>query len=74
MLQRVKESGIASALRASNIHVIEAAEPPFRPYKPGLVMNAMLGLMTGFLSAVGVAFMRIAPTAGFRRPGISASI
>ncbi len=49
MLQRVKEAGIASALRASNIRVVDPAQRPGGPYKPDVANNTMLGLLTGVL-------------------------
>ena len=36
MLQHVKEAGIASALHASNVRVVDPARPPAQPYKPNL--------------------------------------
>lgn len=52
MLSRVKESSIASAMRASNIRVVDAAQPADFPYKPSLPRNAALGLFGGlFLGA-----------------------
>ncbi len=47
MLQHVREAGIASALHASNVRVVDEALPPLRPYKPSLVLNSMLGLFAG---------------------------
>ena len=55
MLQRVKEAGIASALRASNVRVVDPAQPPKGPYKPDLTMNTALGLLTGLF--LGVVFV-----------------
>jgi len=55
MLQRVKEAGLASALRASNIRIVDPAEIPERPYKPRLPLNAALGLFLG--GFLGVAFI-----------------
>lgn len=52
MLQRVKEAGIASALRASNIRVVDPAQRPAGPYKPNVSTNTMLGLLTGLLLGV----------------------
>ena len=49
MLQRVKEAGIASALRASNVRVVDPARRPGGPYKPNVQGNTMLGLLTGLL-------------------------
>ena len=63
MLQRVKESSIASAMRASNVRVVDAAIPPQFPFKPRVVLNAMLGLLGGLFA--GVAFI-VAPRS--RRP------
>ncbi len=47
MLQLVREAGIASALHASNVRVVDPAAEPLRPYKPVLTVNAMLGLLAG---------------------------
>ncbi|HVV46513.1 MAG TPA: polysaccharide biosynthesis tyrosine autokinase [Bryobacteraceae bacterium] len=47
MLQQVKQSGIASALRASNIRVIDHARVPKEPYKP----NTPLDVGGGFIAA-----------------------
>src|SRR5439155_9069863 len=55
MLQRVKEANIASAVRSSNVRIIDAAEPPEHPYKPSLPMNAAVGLLSGL--CIGVAFL-----------------
>ncbi len=55
MLQRVKEYGIASAMQASNIRVVDPAKPPRLPYKPNYPVNSALGLMAGmFLGAMFV--------------------
>jgi polysaccharide biosynthesis transport protein len=55
MLQRVKESSIASAMKASNIRVIDTAKIPRQPYKPSLPINAALGLLAGVM--LGTAFV-----------------
>ncbi|MCL4840464.1 MAG: polysaccharide biosynthesis tyrosine autokinase [Bryobacteraceae bacterium] len=53
MLQRVKEAGLASALRASNVRVVDEARAPEFPYKPSLPLNAVLGLLAGGFLAIG---------------------
>lgn len=58
MLQRVKEAGIASALRASNIRVVDAAQVPKAPYKPSPFMNSALGLLSGIFLGVVFIVMR----------------
>ena len=58
MLQRVKEAGIASALRASNISVVDPAVTPGAPYKPSLTNNTIIGLLSGlFFGVVLVVFL-----------------
>ncbi|MBS1875376.1 MAG: polysaccharide biosynthesis tyrosine autokinase [Acidobacteria bacterium] len=69
MLQHVKESGIAAALKASNVRVVDAAAPPKSPYKPNVPMNAGLGLLAG--AFLGVAFVIMLERADrtFQAPG-----
>jgi len=55
MLQKVKENSIASAMRASNVRVVDAAKVPRAPYKPSLLFNALFGLLGGLF--VGIAFV-----------------
>jgi capsular exopolysaccharide synthesis family protein len=58
MLQRLKEAGIASAMRASNIRIVDTASPPATPYKPNPLQNAALGVMAGLALGVGLVLMR----------------
>lgn len=46
-LQKVKEAGIASAIKPSSIRVIGPATPPSRPYRPNEPLNLGLGLLSG---------------------------
>jgi polysaccharide biosynthesis transport protein len=55
MLQKMKEASVASALKASNVRVVDPAKTPRLPYKPMVLLNAGLGLMGGLL--FGVAFV-----------------
>jgi succinoglycan biosynthesis transport protein ExoP len=55
MLQNVQEAGMTSALGASNIRVVDSAEPPTRPYKPSVILNSALGLLAG--AFFGVVFV-----------------
>jgi succinoglycan biosynthesis transport protein ExoP len=47
MLQKVKEARIASALRASNIRMLDRAKPPVRPYAPDKQASTAIGLLAG---------------------------
>jgi len=55
MLQNVQEAGMTSALGASNIRVVDPAEPPTGPYKPSFILNSALGLLAG--AFFGIAFV-----------------
>ncbi|MBZ5583959.1 MAG: polysaccharide biosynthesis tyrosine autokinase, partial [Acidobacteriia bacterium] len=55
MLARVKEAGIAAAMRASNVRIVDAALPAPSPYKPSFPRNAALGLFAGMF--LGAAFL-----------------
>ncbi|MBX5495119.1 MAG: polysaccharide biosynthesis tyrosine autokinase [Bryobacteraceae bacterium] len=55
MLQRVKESSIASAIRASNVRIVDPAKPPEKPYKPRATVNGAVGLLAGlFFGVAGI--------------------
>lgn len=47
LFQRVREAGLATAMQASNISVIEPALAPRRPVKPSRSLNMFVGLMFG---------------------------
>jgi capsular exopolysaccharide synthesis family protein len=58
MLQRMKEASVASALRASNIRVVDPAEPPPIPYKPNVLRYITMGLLLGICLGVSLAVVR----------------
>src|SRR5208282_1046954 len=53
LLQRLKEAGISSGLRSSNINVVDRARPPINPVRPRKSLNLMLSLIVGL--ALGCA-------------------
>jgi len=69
MLQRVKESSIASALKASNVRVIDPAKAPRRPYKPNLPVNGAAGLFCGLLLGTVAIVIRSKVDASVQEPG-----
>src|ERR671923_352257 len=56
LLQRLKEAGVSASLKASNIRVVDSAEPPAKPAKPRIPLNlavaALLGLGLGISTAL----------------------
>ncbi len=58
LLQKTKEAGVASALRATSIQVIDAARPPSIPYSPNLPLNCAMGLCGGLVLGVSMVLVR----------------
>lgn len=58
MLQRVKEASLATAMRDSNVMIVDHAKPPLRPYRPSLPMNSAIGLFSGALLGFGFVLLR----------------
>jgi capsular exopolysaccharide synthesis family protein len=53
LLQKAKVVGMGSAMSASNMRVLDAAELPDSPVSPNLPRNIALGLMSGLMLGVG---------------------
>ena len=73
MLQRVKETGIVAALRASNIRVIDPAQPPPFPVARELSVNAVLGSFGGGLLGLALVVIRQRVNRKIQEPGDSLS-
>jgi succinoglycan biosynthesis transport protein ExoP len=58
MLQRVKETSLAAAMRDSNVLVVDRAKPPLLPYRPSLPMNSAIGLFSGVFLGFGFVLFR----------------
>jgi polysaccharide biosynthesis transport protein len=57
LMQRAKETGVSSQLRATNIRVVDPAEIPRGPVYPRTRTNLMLGMLAGLVAGVGLAFL-----------------
>jgi capsular exopolysaccharide synthesis family protein len=69
MLQRVAEARISSAMRASNVRIIDPATPPARPYKPAAALNLLWGLTAGSLCGMVIAVVHERFDRRIRKPG-----
>lgn len=69
LLQRAKEAGFASAMRASTIRVVDAAKANKIPFSPRRGDAAASGLLLGTLCGVGLAFVMERSTTVLRIPG-----
>ncbi len=56
ILQRMKEMGVAAELRASNVILVDEAEPPLKPAKPRKLFTLLLGMLVGLGGGVALAF------------------
>jgi polysaccharide biosynthesis transport protein len=69
MLQQVKETSVASAIRASNIRIVDPAQIPREPFSPNLPFNSALGLFTGTVLGAGLALIRERGDRSLQFPG-----
>ncbi|MGH7887981.1 MAG: polysaccharide biosynthesis tyrosine autokinase, partial [Candidatus Binatia bacterium] len=57
VLQRLKEMGVASEVRTSNVYFMEQAEVPASPSYPRKQRTLALGLLLGLAGGIGLAFL-----------------
>ncbi len=69
MLHRVEELGIASAMRASTIRVVDGATPPLKPFAPNWKSNCAGGLLGGLFLGIALAFLRSRSDRSLQEPG-----
>jgi len=69
MLHRVEELGIASAMRASTIRVVDRATAPVEPFAPNWKSNCAGGWFGGLFLGVGLAFLRSRSDRSLQDPG-----
>ncbi len=58
LLQRLKEAGVSAGLKASNVRIVDAAEPPQKPARPNLPLNLALAVVMGLGLGIGAAFLQ----------------
>lgn len=58
MLQQMKQASIATAMRASNVRVVDQADIPSVPVSPNFKLNSALGLVAGLLLSTIVVLVR----------------
>jgi capsular exopolysaccharide synthesis family protein len=71
LLLRIKQAGLAAAMRSSNVVVVDKAKPPVFPYRPNFPMNTALGLLSGLFVGVGFVLMRDRFNRNIESPGLS---
>ncbi|MDR3553443.1 MAG: polysaccharide biosynthesis tyrosine autokinase [Syntrophobacteraceae bacterium] len=56
LLGRMKDAAVAATMVPSNIAVINASLPPYKPYMPKPALFLVLGLVLGAMVGIGLAF------------------
>ena len=69
MLQQLKQATLASALRASNMRVVDPAKLPRLPYKPDIPVSTALGLLTGVFLGAAFVIMQERADRSIQEPG-----
>jgi capsular exopolysaccharide synthesis family protein len=69
VLQQLKQSTLASALRASNIRIVDGARRPNKPYKPDLPIDTSLGLLSGLFLGVSLVITQERADRSIQGPG-----
>ncbi len=68
-MQRFSQSNMQSQVGQTNIVVLNAARPEYRPVKPKLILNIALSVVLGTLLAVGLALLAEMLNRVVRSPG-----
>ncbi len=71
MLEHLKESTLAAAMRASNVRVVDPATVPLVPYKPKVPQTVALGLIAGAFLGAAFLVMRDHANRTIQQPGES---
>ena len=69
LLQKVKESSIAAAMKASNVRIVDPAKAPLLPYKPSIPINVGIGLLSGMFLGMSFIVMKERANKTFQEPG-----
>jgi exopolysaccharide transport family protein len=57
LLQKLKEAGINSGLKSSNVRIVDVARAPLSPSKPNIPHNIALGFLLGLVGGIALAFV-----------------
>jgi capsular exopolysaccharide synthesis family protein len=69
MLQQMKQASIASAMRASNVRIVDPAQPPNSPAFPNFKLNSALGMICGLILSIAAVTIRERADRTLQQPG-----
>jgi polysaccharide biosynthesis transport protein len=73
MVRKVEEGGMAAALQATSVRVVDPARPPTAPYSPNLPLNLAFGMAFGLVGGVVLTVARERSDV-LRKPGDSVGL
>jgi capsular exopolysaccharide synthesis family protein len=69
MVQKVRESAVASAIPARNVRIIDVAQPAPRPYKPRTALNTLVAFVAGLIFSVALVLLQERTNTTIREAG-----
>ena len=58
LLLQLKEAGVSASLKASNIRLVDSAQPPAKPVKPKILLNLAVAMFLGLGLGIGTALFQ----------------
>jgi capsular exopolysaccharide synthesis family protein len=58
LLEKLKETGVSTSLKAANIRVVDPAVTPKKPVRPRILLNLSLALVFGLALGIGGAYLQ----------------
>ena len=68
VLNRLRETSIASQIQTNNVRIQDIAEIPKKPVRPKKLLNIALSLVFGFVGGIALAFFRDYMDASLKNP------
>jgi polysaccharide biosynthesis transport protein len=58
LLEKLKETGVSTSLKATNIRIVDPAYAPKKPDHPRILLNLCMALLIGLSAGIGAAFLQ----------------
>jgi capsular exopolysaccharide synthesis family protein len=69
LLQKSREADVATAMRGSNVRIVDPAMTPTKPYKPNVMWGTLLGSISGLAIGIIAIVVREGLDHTFKGPG-----
>lgn len=69
LLQKAREADIATAMRGSNIRIIDGAQQPSHTIRPNWLWNTLLGSISGLMAGLAIVLILENLDRSFKSPG-----